>query len=102
MACPESHRHCRLLAADEPQIHSLNHQRGESGVIGVGKASEVGHELTRSLVRDLVNKLAVVVGYCDLLSEHLMEGSRSATHLGAIHELAQKMAKELKEYQCRS
>jgi ubiquinone biosynthesis protein UbiJ len=81
-------------------MHSSN-QRVESGVIGMEKSSEVVHELTRSFVRDLVNKLAVIVGHCDLLSEHLKEGSQSAKHVGAIHEIAQEMAKELKEYQCR-
>jgi hypothetical protein len=65
------------------------------------KSSEVGHELTRSLVRDLVNKLAVIVGHCDLLSEHLKEGSQSAKHVGAIQEIARAMAKELNEYQFR-
>jgi hypothetical protein len=78
-----------------------SNQRRESGVIGMEKSSEVGHELTRSLVRDLVNKLAVIVGHCDLLSEHLKESSQSAKHVGAIHEIAQEMAKELKEYQYR-
>jgi len=63
------------------------------------KSTKVGHELTRSLVGDLVNKLAVIVGHCDLLSEHLKEGSQSAKNVGAIHEIAQEMAKELIEYQ---
>jgi len=62
---------------------------------------EVGQEVTRSLVRDLVNKLAVIVGHCDLLSEHLKEGSQSAKHVGAIQEIAQEMARDLNEYERR-
>jgi hypothetical protein len=65
------------------------------------KSSGVGHELTGPLVHDLVNKLAVIVGHCDLMSEHLKAGSPSAKRVGAIQEIARGMAKELNEYQCR-
>jgi hypothetical protein len=66
------------------------------------KPIEVGHERTRSLVRDLVNKLAVIVGHCDLLSEHLKEGSQSAKHVGAIQEIPREMARDLNEYSADS
>jgi hypothetical protein len=65
------------------------------------KSSEVGYELNRPLVHDLVNKLAVIVGHCDLLGEHLKAGSPSAKRVSAIQEIARGMAKELNEHQCR-
>ena len=65
------------------------------------KSSGVGHELTGPLVHDLVNKLAVIVGHCDLMSEHLKAGSQCAKRLAAIQEIAQGMAKQLNECQCR-
>lgn len=65
------------------------------------KSFEVGYELEQPLTHDLVNKLAVIVGHCDLLSDHLKAGSPSAKRVGAIQEIARGMAEELIEYQCR-
>jgi hypothetical protein len=56
-------------------------------------------ELTRSFVHDLVNKLAVIVGHCDLLSDNLKQGSKSAKRVIAIQEIGRDMAKELNQYQ---
>jgi hypothetical protein len=67
----------------------------------MGKSFEVGYELVQPLTYDLVNKLAVIVGHCDLLREHLKAGSPSAKRMGSIQEIARGMAKELNEYQCR-
>jgi hypothetical protein len=53
------------------------------------------------MVRDLVNHLAVIVGHCDLLSDQLKAESQCARRVSAIQEIAQAMAKELNEYQCR-
>jgi hypothetical protein len=58
-------------------------------------------ELTCSFVHDLVNKLAVIVGHCDLLSDNLKQGSQSAKRVIAIQEIGRGMAKELNEYQYR-
>ena len=58
-------------------------------------------EFTRSFVHDLVNKLAVNVGHCDLLSDDLKQGSRSAKRVVAIQEIGRGMAQELNEYQYR-
>jgi len=52
-------------------------------------------------LHDFVNKLAVIIGHCDLLGDHLKAGSRSTKHLIAIKEIAQGMAAELAGYQCR-
>ena len=63
------------------------------------KSSQV--RLTAPFVHDLVNKLAVIVGHCDLLSDHLKENSQCANRVSAVQEIAREMAKELNEYQCQ-
>jgi hypothetical protein len=65
------------------------------------ESSEERQSITDPFIHDLVNKLAVIVGHCDLLSEHLKEGSQCAKRVGAIQEIARDMGKELKEYQCQ-
>jgi hypothetical protein len=65
------------------------------------KSFEASNEFVQPVTRDLANKLAVIVGHCDLLREHLKAGSRSAKRVDAIQEIARGMAKELNEYQCR-
>jgi hypothetical protein len=62
---------------------------------------EVPHDLALTTVRDLVNKLAVISGHCDLISDRLNAGSQCAKRVGAIQEIARGMAKELNEYQCQ-
>lgn len=56
--------------------------------------------LTAPFVHDLVNKVAVIVGHCDLLSDSLKADSPCAKRVSAIQEIAREMGKELNEYQC--
>ena len=65
------------------------------------KSIDVRLELTLPMLRDLVNKLAVISGHCDLLSDHLKEGSQCTKRVSVIREIAVEMAKELNEYHCR-
>jgi hypothetical protein len=65
------------------------------------KSADLGQELTLPMLCDLVNKLAVIVGHCDLLSDDLKKGSQCSKRVSAIQETAQGMAKELNEYQRR-
>ena len=58
-------------------------------------------KFTLQMLRDLVNKLAVISGHCDLLSDHLKEGSPCAKRVSIIREIAQGAAKELDEYHRR-
>ena len=55
-------------------------------------------KLTLSMLRDLVNKLAVISGQCDLLSDHLKDDSQCAKRVIAIRGIAREMAKDLDEY----
>lgn len=45
-----------------------------------------------------INKLAVISGQCDLLSDHLKDGSQCAKRVIAIRGIAREMAKDLDEY----
>ena len=62
---------------------------------------DVARDLALPMVRDLVNKLAVISGHCDLLRDRLNAGSQCAERVGAIQEIARGMAKGLNEYQCQ-
>ena len=53
------------------------------------------------LAHDLVNKVSVILGCCDLLIEKAEPGSEAAVRLGLIHDAAASMAKKLNEHQCK-
>jgi|GraSoiStandDraft_47_1057283.scaffolds.fasta_scaffold420467_1 hypothetical protein len=52
------------------------------------------------LAHELVNKLSVVVGYCDLLRDHVPDDSPGQVQLRKIREMAKTMAEELNAHQC--
>jgi hypothetical protein len=52
------------------------------------------------LAHELVNKLSVVVGYCDLLRDHVPDDSPGQVLLRKIREMAKTMAEELNAHQC--
>ncbi|MFZ0954583.1 MAG: hypothetical protein WAN17_20105 [Candidatus Sulfotelmatobacter sp.] len=52
------------------------------------------------LAHDLVNKLSVIIGNCDLLVKHVESGSECANRLDLIRNVARGMAKELNQHQC--
>jgi hypothetical protein len=54
---------------------------------------------TASLVHDVVNKLAIIVGHCDFLTGHLKEGSPCTQRVSAIRGIARETAEELNGYQ---
>ena len=53
-----------------------------------------------SLTHNLINKLSVIVGECELLSEHTLD-PECVQRLGIIVKTAQAMATELKRHDCR-
>ncbi len=61
---------------------------------------EVGDPLCK-LAHNLNNKLAVILGCCDLLSDVVEEGSECAKRLGIIQTTAQDMAREIRRGACR-
>ena len=65
------------------------------------KSIDLRPELTLPMLRDLVNKLAVISGHCDLLGDDLKQGTQCAKRISLIKNITREMAKELNEYQCR-
>jgi hypothetical protein len=57
------------------------------------------HEPACLLAHDLVNKLSVIIGNCDLMTEQVQAGSECAKRLRLIHDVAQGIARELNEHQ---
>jgi hypothetical protein len=52
------------------------------------------------LAHSLLDKLTVIVGHCDLLTEARSTDSVSSQHLKLIRQAAQSMAVELEDHQC--
>ena len=52
------------------------------------------------LAHELINKLTVIVGHCDLLKENAPEDSHCLERLMQIREVAKSMAEELNSHQC--
>jgi|HubBroStandDraft_1064217.scaffolds.fasta_scaffold00024_62 hypothetical protein len=63
------------------------------------KSTQGYHEPDCVLAHDIVNKLSVIIGNCDLLSEQVQPGSEFAKRLRLIHDVAQGIARELNEHQ---
>ena len=53
-----------------------------------------------NLAHGLVNKLSVIVGYCDLAKDDVPEDSKCRKHMEAIRSIAKNMAEELLRHQC--
>jgi hypothetical protein len=70
----------------------------EEGDLTMERSIDPRLKLTLSMLRDLVNKLAVISGHCDLLSVHLKDGSQCAQRVSAVQDIAREMAKDLDEY----
>jgi len=54
-----------------------------------------------SLACQLIDKLTVIVGNCDLLREEMESGPADARRLDLIRSMAKEIAKELGGCQCR-
>ncbi len=52
------------------------------------------------LAHNLINRLAVIVGHCDLLTEDSPTDSKCHKRLALIREIAYTAATELSEHQC--
>ena len=57
------------------------------------------HQPACMAAHDLVNKLAAIVGHCDLLIEVTEQGTESARRLALIRDIAESAVKELNEHQ---
>jgi hypothetical protein len=68
---------------------------------GMEKSSREFDEPAYLLEYRLVDKLAIIIGNCDLLGATVEAGSESAERLALIRNTAKQMAKELQQDQCR-
>ena len=65
------------------------------------QSNEENHQPACFLAHDLVNKLSVVVGHCDLLIEKaLPQDKELAGRLALIREVAKSAAHDLIDHQC--
>ena len=89
---PSGHRH----SDGTTDVEQPNQK--EEGDLAMERSIDPRLKLTLSMLRDLVNKLAVISGHCDLLSDHLKDGSQCAQRVSAVQDIAREMAKDLDEY----
>jgi hypothetical protein len=74
----------------------------EKGLVtGMENCSKECDEAACLLAHEIIDKLTVIIGNCDLLSANAEAGSECATRLGLIQSAAKEIAKELSDRQCR-
>jgi hypothetical protein len=49
----------------------------------------------QSVTHDLINKMSVIIGNCDLLSEKMEEGTEQSMRVSTIRAIADEAVKEL-------
>ncbi|MBZ5688320.1 MAG: hypothetical protein LAP86_25155 [Acidobacteriia bacterium] len=59
------------------------------------KSNDTPHQPACLFAHDLINKLAVIVGFCDLLSDKLGQDAKSVKQLNMIRDIAASTAKDL-------
>lgn len=60
------------------------------------------YEPASSLVHQLINKLTIIIGGCDLLQEKTELSHECLQRIVMIREAAQSMAREIADFQCQS
>ena len=64
------------------------------------KSHERGNEPACLLAHELVNKVSIIIGFCELLVSD-PTGPKSAERLETIHNTAKGMAERINAHQCR-
>ena len=59
------------------------------------KSKDTPYQPACLLAHDLINKFAVIVGFCDLLSDKLGQDAKSVNQLNTIRNIAASTAKDL-------
>jgi len=52
------------------------------------------------IAHDLINKLSVIVGYCDLMVKTIPEDSPLLKQIQAVQDIAEAMTADLVKFQC--
>ena len=68
---------------------------------GINRMEKSPHEPECMLAHELIDKLANLIGHCDLLSEEMEAGLRFANRVGVIQNAARKLVRDLIEHQRR-
>jgi hypothetical protein len=58
------------------------------------------HQLDCPLAHELIDKLSIIIGYCDLLVEKVPEQSPLERQARMIQNTAKSMAADLAQFQC--
>lgn len=66
----------------------------------MGQSSGGKYEPECPIAHDLVNKLSVIVGYCDLMMKTTPEDSPLLKQIQAVRSIARAMAGDLIKFQC--
>ena len=91
---------CRATRLPYKQQRQTLRGGGESAG-SIGKKNAEPHHLTCLLAHDLINKLSVIIGRCDLIQQENPKDSSLSTQLGLIRGVANAMAVDLKQEQRR-
>ncbi|HUA15387.1 MAG TPA: hypothetical protein VMG31_08810 [Verrucomicrobiae bacterium] len=69
----------------------------------MSKQNDIVYQPSCMLAHDLINRLSIIVGYCDLLAEESKEKAEPACRerIHLIREVAQAAAAELGKHQCK-
>jgi len=65
------------------------------------KSYEIKYQPICMLAHDLVNRLSVIIGHCDLMAEENPENFKLSQHLDAVREMAKSSATALKDHLCQ-
>ncbi len=67
----------------------------------MGNVNNDTYQPSCMLAHDLINRLAVIVGYCDLLAQESPDDSKGSKRLRIMRDIANSAAEELNKHQCR-
>ena len=63
------------------------------------RSKQARHQPACMAAHNMLNKLCVIIGHCDLLNEMTEQGTEGARRLAIIREIADSAVKELVEHQ---
>jgi hypothetical protein len=64
-------------------------------------SSDGGYQPSCMLAHQLINRLTVIVGFCDLLAEEALDAPECLRRLRQMREIASSAAEELIRHKCR-
>ena len=67
----------------------------------MASSNDGGYQPSCMLAHQLINRLSVIVGFCDLLAEEALEAPECLRRLRQMREIASSAAEELVRHQCR-